>query len=189
MIHTKAFHFALSLLLLEQSSSFQSPITPRTRQFESKMASDDNNLILVVGSANQDLTSNTAVLPVIGETVMVRCLMPFLIWFEGIFLLLSSGKRICYCLWGERCKSSSRSCVMPICAGRNGLQSRRWHFREKLVEKLSESRRSIRPRKYRTSWISVGCCIHRRWWKVWRQHGMSFGTTNQSSIAFFSVAH
>ena len=29
-----------------------------------------DNLILVVGSANQDLTSNTAVLPTIGETVM-----------------------------------------------------------------------------------------------------------------------
>jgi hypothetical protein len=33
---------------------------------------ENKNLILVVGSANQDLTSNTAVLPTIGETVMVR---------------------------------------------------------------------------------------------------------------------
>jgi ribokinase len=31
---------------------------------------NSNNLILVVGSANQDLTSNTEVLPTIGETVM-----------------------------------------------------------------------------------------------------------------------
>lgn len=29
-----------------------------------------NNLIMVVGSANQDLTSNSAILPTIGETVM-----------------------------------------------------------------------------------------------------------------------
>jgi hypothetical protein len=36
---------------------------------ELKMASN-NNKILVVGSANQDLTSNTDVLPVLGETVM-----------------------------------------------------------------------------------------------------------------------
>ena len=31
---------------------------------------DDNKLIMVVGSANQDLTSNTNVLPKMGETVM-----------------------------------------------------------------------------------------------------------------------
>jgi len=34
------------------------------------MDDDNKNLIMVVGSANQDLTSNTGVLPTIGETVM-----------------------------------------------------------------------------------------------------------------------
>eukprot|EP00980_Cylindrotheca_fusiformis_P021358 scaffold8240_cov133-Cylindrotheca_fusiformis.AAC.3 len=34
------------------------------------MSTEEKNLIMVVGSANQDLTSNTAVLPTIGETVM-----------------------------------------------------------------------------------------------------------------------
>lgn len=34
------------------------------------MIDDDNNLIMVVGSANQDLTSNTDIIPTIGETVM-----------------------------------------------------------------------------------------------------------------------
>ena len=36
----------------------------------SSSAEETNNLIMVVGSANQDLTSNTDVLPTMGETVM-----------------------------------------------------------------------------------------------------------------------
>jgi hypothetical protein len=66
--------FAL-LYLLQQSVAFHHPIAfrsnSRLNQFSLKMSSEENNLILVVGSANQDLTSNTAVLPTIGETVMV----------------------------------------------------------------------------------------------------------------------
>jgi hypothetical protein len=41
----------------------------QVKRSELKMI-DDNNLIMVVGSANQDLTSNTDIIPTIGETVM-----------------------------------------------------------------------------------------------------------------------
>lgn len=65
-----------SFCLLEQSTSFHFPSSkiskPRRAKEVSELAmqGSSDNLILVVGSANQDLTSNTAVLPTIGETVM-----------------------------------------------------------------------------------------------------------------------
>jgi hypothetical protein len=69
--------FAL-LYLLQLSVAFHHPIVfrsnSRLNQLSLKMSIEElleNKLILVVGSANQDLTSNTAVLPTIGETVMV----------------------------------------------------------------------------------------------------------------------
>ena len=51
----------------------QGPQQPYSITTELKMTSSsfsENNKILVVGSANQDLTSNTDVIPVLGETVM-----------------------------------------------------------------------------------------------------------------------
>lgn len=42
----------------------------QTKQITELKMSSNNNKILVVGSANQDLTSNTDVLPTLGETVM-----------------------------------------------------------------------------------------------------------------------
>lgn len=46
--------------------------TTQTQTIASNTMMDDDskNLIMVVGSANQDLTSNTGILPTIGETVM-----------------------------------------------------------------------------------------------------------------------
>lgn len=67
---TKAIRTGLILSLSSHSASFQIVGIKQKSSTGLKMSSDDNNLILVVGSANQDLTSNTAVLPTIGETVM-----------------------------------------------------------------------------------------------------------------------
>ena len=70
---------ALFTILLRLSSTLAFSVPPsnptyqysRVKNFELKMTSDDKkNLIMVVGSANQDLTSNTDVLPIMGETVM-----------------------------------------------------------------------------------------------------------------------
>lgn len=69
-IVTTAIHFGLLLSLFEHSASFQIPTIKQNSRTILKMTSEENNLILVVGSANQDLTSNTAVIPTIGETVM-----------------------------------------------------------------------------------------------------------------------
>lgn len=74
ILEMRAIILAL-LFQLQVSAAFQRPIVIRSNsrppQASLKMSSDENNLILVIGSANQDLTSNTAVIPTIGETVMV----------------------------------------------------------------------------------------------------------------------
>lgn len=59
--------FAAATLSFSPSSIQSSSNRPATQIM---MSEKENNLVMVVGSANQDLTSNTDVLPTIGETVM-----------------------------------------------------------------------------------------------------------------------
>ena len=75
--------FLLSLPVFQQTSAFTPLLqnkfaaTP-TRPFQSKSTitkmsaanKDDEGQVVVVGSANQDLTSYTGVVPVLGQTVM-----------------------------------------------------------------------------------------------------------------------
>ena len=70
MTLTTAIKVGLLLSLLELSASFHNPRIVQNRKIGLKMTTDDSNLILVVGSANFDMTSTTTVLPTIGETVM-----------------------------------------------------------------------------------------------------------------------
>lgn len=67
----------LSLIAHQRTSAFSAVSvkstvpTISTKDYAARTMDDDKgNLIMVVGSANQDLTSNTGVLPTIGETVM-----------------------------------------------------------------------------------------------------------------------
>lgn len=60
--YTKGFSTVSAISIRMQSTQPNHAIQARL--------GDDKNLIMVVGSANQDLTSNTDIFPTIGETVM-----------------------------------------------------------------------------------------------------------------------
>jgi hypothetical protein len=68
--HTLILFLVIITCLVLQVSSFTPARKQQTSFFTMSLSSSSSNRIVVVGSANQDLISNSDILPAIGETVM-----------------------------------------------------------------------------------------------------------------------